>query len=85
MKAFLAISLPEAGVEDVKVLSWKIKAFPASQYRWGLRVPRIVHGKPELPGAAISDKSFIPHHASSYGLGNAKPRFFPKTAVLPQL
>ena len=30
--------------------------------------------KPELPGAVISDKFFIPHHASSYGLGNARPR-----------
>ena len=32
-------------------------------------------GKPELPGAASSDKFFIPYHAFPYGLRYVKPRF----------
>ena len=52
----------------------KIKAFPASQYRWGLRVPRIVHGKPGLPGLQyqISFSSLIMHFRIE--LGHVKPR-----------
>src|SRR3954470_4421750 len=56
---------------------------PASQYCRGLQVQRFTHGKPELPGAAVSDKFFIPYHAFSYGLRYAKPRFFLKLPCSP--
>ena len=48
---------------------------PASQDCRGLKTQGSNHGKPRLPGAADSDKSFIPCYAFPYGTGTCETSF----------
>ena len=58
---------------------------PASQDCRGLKTQESNHGKPRLPGAADSNKSFIPCYAFPYRIGTNETSFYSKTTVLPLL
>ena len=56
---------------------------PASQDYRGLKTQGSNHDKPKLPGAADSDKSFIPCCAFPYGTGTNETSLYSETTVLP--